>query len=191
MRKSDVPFYNDPDDFAEDSPKYPNKFPCDTQYMEYNPLLHRYFLNEAGLSHYNIDTRKYITDSPDPVRELIQKTSKKVYDYIQYKAGRTCYHIQMYRIATAPKTIYPDQYFMRKQFEEALADQARWLVDNSDSARYSTASVEGDEAMPMKPEDIVRDVSDMAKETIRTLETLGLLRWFKAVRFERLDHDKF
>ena|GEM_PF-1939935 len=192
MRKSDIPFYNDPDDFADDSPKYPNKFPNNTQFMTYNPLLHRYHLTEEALSHYGIDVqRKYVTDNPNKVQELIQKTSKKVYDYIQYKSGRDCYHVQMYRIATAPPTIYPDQYYMRKQFEELLADQARYLVENSDSARFSRANIENDDAMPLRPEEALRDVSDMSPECIRTLETLGLTRWFKLQAFVRLDPTKY
>jgi len=190
MKKSDIPVYNDPDSFEQlgDQAKFPNN----TQFMVYNPLLHRYFLTEEGLSHYGIDVhRKYVTDNPNKVEELIQKTSKKVYDYIQYKAGRDCYHVQMYRIATAPKTIYPDQYTMRKQFEELLADQARYLVENSDSARYSRANIENDEAMPLRPEEALRDVSDMSPETIRTLEALGLTRWFALQRGLRLDTTKY
>ena len=188
MKKEDVPFVLDPDGFTENT-----TFPVSTQYMVYNPLLHRYYLTEAGLSRYNIDAnRKYITDSPNKVQELIEKTSKKIYDYIQYKAGRKCYHIQMYRIAAAPKTIYPDQYFMRKQFEEVLADQARYLVESGDSARYSRASIDADgEAMPVRPEDAVRDTSDISPEAIRTLETLGLTRWFKVPQFTPLDYTKF
>jgi len=39
MKKVDIPYYNDPEDFEEEN----NLFPCDTQYMVYDPLLHRYF----------------------------------------------------------------------------------------------------------------------------------------------------
>jgi hypothetical protein len=191
MKKSDVPFYNDPDDFDV---SIQNTFPCDTQYMTYNPLMHRYYLTEEGLSHYNIDfNRKYVTDSPNKAQELIEKTSKKVYDYIQYKAGRTCYQIMMYRIAASPISIYPDRYYTRKQFEEALADQSRYLVESGDSARYSRANIDSEtgEQMPIKPEDALRDTSDLSPETIRTLETLGLTRWFKVPQFVRLDPTKY
>ncbi len=166
MKKIDIPFYNDPEDFIDGT----NKFPCDTQYMVYNPLLHRYFLTPAGLSYYGIDAeRQYASTNPNKVQELIQRTSKKVYDYIQYTSGRKCFQIQMYRIATAPKTIYPDQYYMRKQFEEALAEQARFIVESGDSARYSRTNFENEQGQtPIKPEDQMRDTSDMATETIRT-----------------------
>lgn len=35
MKKSDIPVYNDPEDFQNGEDV---KYPCDTQYMEYNPL---------------------------------------------------------------------------------------------------------------------------------------------------------
>lgn len=184
MKKSDIPFYNDPEDFENGE----NKYPCNTQYMAYNPMLHRYFLTPEGLMFYGIDAeRMYASTNPDKINELIKKTSKKVYDYIQYKAGRKCYQVQMYRIATAPKTIYPDQYYMRKQFEEALAEQARFIVDTGDSAKYSRTNMEN----PDEPEEVVRNTSDIAEETIRTLETLGLTRWFKLPEFYRLNLDEY
>lgn len=178
MNKKEVPFYNDPDGFetAGDNAK----FPCSTQFMEYNPLMHRYLLTAEGLTHYGIDAeRKYISDQPNKIDELIQKTSKKVYDYINYKAGFSRYQVMMYRIAAAPKTIYPDQYFMRKQFEEALADQARYLIENGDSVRYSSYNMESElPQAPLRPEDTLRDNSDMSPECMRTLESLNLTRWF-------------
>lgn len=124
MKREDIPTYKDPDGFEKENRKYP----CNTQYMVYNPLLHRYYLTPQGLLYYGIDAeRYYVSTNPNKVQELIEKTSKKVYDYIQYRAGRRSYQVQLYRIATAPASIYPDQYYMRKQFEEALAEQARWI----------------------------------------------------------------
>ena len=37
----------------------------------------------------------------------------------------------------------------------------------------------------------MRDTSDMAKETIRTLDTLGLTRWFKVPEFLMLNVDEY
>ena len=189
MKKSEIPFYNDPIDFEDGN----NKFPCDTQYMVYEPMLHRYFLTPEGLNKYGVDVERfYSTTNLNKVQELIEKASKKVYDFIQYKAGRRCYQIQMYRIATAPKTIYPDQYVMRKQFEEALAEQARYIVECGDMAKYSRTNMESGEQLPViKPEDQMRDNSDIAPETMRTLETLGLLRWFNLCDVMRLDISKY
>ena len=188
MKREDIPTYNDPEGFEDGE----NKYPCNTKYMVYNPMLHRYYLTTAGLLNYGIDAERfYVSTNPNKVQELIEKTSKKVYDYIQYRAGRRSYQVQLYRIATAPPTIYPDQYYMRKQFEEALAEQARWIVECGDSAKWSRVNMETTEEniMPIKPEDQVRDTSDMAKETIRTLETLGVLRWINYNG--RLDLNKY
>lgn len=185
MRKQDIPYYDDPIGFENGG----NKYPCDTQYMVYNPMLHRYYLTPEGLNKYGIDAeRLYVSNNPNKVQELIEKTSKKVYDYIQYKSGVKCYPLMMYRIATAPTVIYPDQYYMRKQFEEALAEQARWLCENGDSARYSFVNIASGK---VESNEVERDNSDIAKETIRTLETLNLTRWFAVSPNVYLDNSKY
>lgn len=188
MKKVDIPYYNDPEDFEEEN----NLFPCDTQYMVYDPLLHRYFLTPEGLNKHGIDAENlYVSSNSNKIQELIEKTSKKVYDYIQYKSGFRLYEVQMYRIATAPKTIYPSQYAMRKQFEEALAEQARYICEVGDSARYSGINLESGQQTNVNPQDQYRDVSDISKETIRTLETLGLTKWFSIPSRVILDKNKF
>jgi hypothetical protein len=186
MRKEDIPYYDDPTGFE----KGDNKYPCNTQYMVYNPMLHRYYLTPEGLNKYGIDAeRLYVSSNPNKIQELIEKTSKKVYDYIQFKAGVKCYPLMMYRIATAPNVIYPDRYYMRKQFEEALADEARWLCENGDSARYSFVNI----ANPQQSQvlDGARDNSDISKETIRTLDTLNLTKWFTVGQNIILDPNKY
>lgn len=191
MLKSQVPYYNDSADF-ESNPNV--TYPCDTQYMQYNPLLHRYYLTPDGLNKHGIDAeRMYVSTSSNKIQELIELTSKKVYDYIQYKAGRRNYEVQMYRIATAPKTIYPSQYIMRKQFEEALAEQARYIVNNGDSAKYSNYNMEAPTPKQyIDPAVDLRDNFDIAPETIRTLEVLGLTKWFTLANMGMtLNPDKF
>ena len=186
MRKEDIPYYDDPTGFESGD----NKYPCDTQYMVYNPMLHRYYLTAEGLMKYGIDAeRLYASSNPNKIQELIEKTSKKVYDYIQYKSGVKCYPIMMYRIATAPAIIYPDQYYMRKQFEEALADQARFICENGDSARYSLVNIIEGESTPVG--NSLRDTSDMSKETMRTLEALNLTKWFTTRQTIILDNSKY
>lgn len=191
MRKEDIPYYTDPDSFIELGDKA--RFPCDTQYMIYNPMLHRYFLTVEGLQQYGLDAeRRYISDSADKITELIEKTSKKVYDYINYRAGFSRYQIMLYRIAAAPTTIYPDRYFMRKQFEGALIDQARFIIENSDSARFSRYDMDAEvQQPPLRPEDNIRDNSDMSPECIRTLEALNLTRWFNVGYFTKPDLSKY
>lgn len=79
MKKEDINQYYDPDGFEDGTATYP----CDTQFMIYNPMLHRYHLTVEAFQNYGLDAeRRYISDSPNKVKELIEKTSKKVYDYI-------------------------------------------------------------------------------------------------------------
>lgn len=191
MIKKDIPVYIDPDSFETLGEQA--KFPCSTNFMVYNPLLHRYFLTVEGLIHYGIDAdRKYISDNPNKIEELINKTSKKVYDYINYKAGFSRYQVMLYRIATAPKTIYPDQYFMRKQFEAALADQARFIVESGDSARFSSYNMESEmQQPPSRPEDSMRDFSDMSPECMRSLDALNLTKWFAMGQGFKCDLNKY
>lgn len=186
MKKEDVPFYSDPEDFGNGD----CKFPCDTQYMVYNPLLHRYTLTADGLNLYGIDVESlYASTNPNKIDELVNKASKKVYDYIHYKAGRSCYQIMLYRIATAPKVIYPDQYTMRKQFEEVLAEQARKIVETGDVGKYENYDLEKDY---MKGASSERDeFADVSPEVKRTLEALDLTKWFKVGRFTNLDISKY
>lgn len=187
MRKQDIPYYDDPKDFENGD----NTYPCDTQYMVYNPMLHRYYLTPEGLNKYGIDAeRMYASSSQNKVQELIEKTSKKVYDYIQYKAGNKCYPLMMYRIATAPTTIYADKYYVRKQFEEALASQALWLCENGDSARYSFVNIASGQ-QNQGENNAQADNTDMSKETIRTLNTLKLTQWFTVSPVVVLDNSKY
>ena len=189
MKKEDIPFYNDPEDFVDGN----NKFPCDTQYMQYDPLTHRYFLTAEGLTYYNIDAeRKYITDNPNKVNELIERSTKKIYDTICYKVGIRLFPTMMYRIATVPNKIFGDQYSVRKQFEQILVDEARWLCNNGDSARYSNYNMEHDiQQNPVKPDDDMRDLNDVSPESLRSLDMLGLTRWFNCSIFRPLDTNKY
>jgi len=182
--------YTDPDSFITLGENA--LFPCSTQFMRYDPLLHRYFLTAEGLANYGVDVKRdWVSNSPNKIREFIELISKKIYDTVFYKAGMRNYQIMMYRIATAPKTIYPDQYNMRKMFESALADQARYMIKSGDSAAYSRYNIEKDTGAALKPEEVNRDLNDIAPEALRTLETLGLLRWFHIGQFNYVDADKY
>lgn len=186
MIQSDVPIYDDPTDFEGGTAT----FPCSTQYMVYNALQHRYFLTEQAINYYGINIDKYITDSNNPLQDLINKATKKIYEYIQWKAGFNLAPTQAYRIATAPKAICSSQYQFRKDFEQALKYEAEWLVTNGDSAKYSTNNM----ANPQKtlpPSEEFRDTSDIAPESIRILEGYGLTRWFTTYTYLRPDEDKY
>ena len=155
MKKEDIPVYNDPEDFINRDVKYP----CDTQYMIYDPLVHKYFLTPEGLSYYGIDAeRRYSTSASNKAEELCRLATKKVYDTINYKVGIRLYPVVQYRIAVAPKALYMEPYVMRKQFEEALAAEAKYLCENGDSARYSRANFETLQTSKLSAEERIRNL---------------------------------
>lgn len=174
MKFSDVPTYNDPQDFVNDNAKYP----CNTQFMVYNPLVHQYFLTEKALEYYGIDVdRKYISDSPNKRQEFIEKVTNKVYEYIQYKCGWKRYQIILYRIAKGYCRGY-NPYSMRKQFQDALIYEAKWLIENGDGAQFSKQNVEKGIVEEKAPEETWMDTSDIATGTKRIVKILGLDKWF-------------
>lgn len=187
MQQSAIPIYNDPLGFDGT-----NTYPCSTQFMVYNGLEHKYYLTEEGLNHYGIDVeRKYINPVKNKTQYFIRLVTKKIYDYINYKAGIANFQVQMYRIATAPTNIYNDQYAFRKAFEQILIDEAQWLIDNGDSAKYSYDNMERGNSGGVKPEEDYRNTNDIAPEAIRALEFLGLSRWFTLAPNLKLNTNKY
>lgn len=188
MKFKDVPVYNDPTDFLDGN----NQYPCSTQYMVYDPLQHKYFLTEECLNYHGIDVeRRYISSAPNKMREFIELVTKKIYDYIQYKAGWKNFQVMLYRIAVCPKQIYQDPYIFRKQFEDALVMQAKFLIDNGNAAQYSPYNLAGGDVQGVKPEDEYRLNADVSPESIRTLDFLGLTKWFQLCQIFRLDTEKY
>lgn len=188
MKKADIPYYNDPTDFENGY----NKYPCDTQFMEYNPLLHKYFLTEQALNYYGINAeRRYISDNPNKVRELIELTTDKIYNTIAYLSGWKNFEVQMYRIARSQTKPIQDKYFFRKEFEKILVEQARFIVDNGNALKYSTANLENPRQNTLPPEQTYRDLQDISQEALRKLEYLGLTRWFNLLQFNRLNDSEY
>lgn len=186
MKQIDVPTYNDPVDFENGG----NTYPCSTQFMVYKGLEHKYYLTEEALAFYGIDVEnKYISDNPNKVQEFISLVTKKVYDFIRYKAGYTNAQTQIYRVAIAKSGSYSeDQYTFRKEFEQALVYEAKWLLENGDSARYFDAE---NKQANVPPEQQQMDTNDIAPETKRTLQYLGLTRWYRLAQFAILDDTKY
>lgn len=188
MKKTDVPFYDDPAGFEDGD----NTYPCDTQFMIYDPMQHKYFLTEKCLHFHGVDVeRRYISNSPNKMREFIELVTQTVYDYIQYKAGWRNFQVMLYRIAVVPRQIYQDPYTFRKQFEEALILQAKFLIENGCSANYSGVNLEQGKPVGTAPEQEFRDNSYVAPRTINKLEFMGLTRWFSLPPFIRLDTNKY
>jgi hypothetical protein len=186
MTQSQVPIYNDPVDFESGE----TIFPCSTQYMIYNPLLHRYFLTTKALVENDIEIGEM---QPDKLNLFIKKVSGAVYNYIVDKAGQRNFHIMCWRIATAPTYIFPDKYTMRKQFEEALIAQARFFIQNEDVrevARVDLAQgIPQPNLQPIGTER--RDNLHMSPVCIEILDTLGLTRWFRSTYYGKLDINKY
>lgn len=187
MKQSNIPYYNDPEDFDDGL----NKYPCSTKYMYYNGAEHKYYLTREALNFYGLNVeRKYISDSTNKVDEFINLVTKKVYDYIGYKSGWKLFPIQMYRIATGNNRLL-DPYEFRHQFELALVSQAKYIIENGDSARYSGIDLEKGEREERRPEDEFMNISDIAPETRRALKFMGLDRWFSIHQVGKLDTTKF
>ena len=187
MKQVNVPFYTE-QQFENGEATYP----CSSKYMEYHGMEHKYYLTAEALAYYGIDVeRRYISSSNNKVTEFIDKVTQKVYNYIQYKSGWKNYGVQMYRIAKGIAKPYNDAYTYRKEFERALVEQAKYLIENGDSAKYSAYNMEQGERQPLKPEEEFRDNSDIATETKRILDFLGLTRWFSLGSLAALDPNQY
>ena len=188
MKQIDVPVYNDPTSFESENVKYP----CSTQYMVYNGLTHRYYLTEEALNRAGIDVeRKYIYNGQNKTQHFINTVTEKIYSYINYKAGMVNFQAQVYRIATAPKKIMGDQYTFRKEFESILLSEADWLIDNQDSAKYSSVDMEKGERNGKKPEEEWDDTSDISTTAKRKIHSLGLDKDFTLMPNMMFDYNKF
>lgn len=167
-------------------------YPFSSDFMEYHGMEHKYYLTEKALNYYGIDVeRRYISTSNNKVAEFLDKVTQKVYNYIQYKSGWKNFTVQMYRIAKGQAKPYNDPYTYRKEFERALVEQAKFLIENGDSARYSAYNMEQGERQPLKPEETFMQDSDIATETKRILEFLGLTRWFTLGQMSVLNQEEF
>lgn len=188
MKISDVPFYYDPTDFENGG----NTYPCSTQFMVYDPLQHKYFLTEEALTLNGIDVeRQYISSSPNKMQEFIGLVTSTIYDFIQYKAGWKNFQVMLYRIATCPTQIYQDPYTFRKQFEEVLLLQAKYLIENGVSDNYSGVDLAQGKPVGDAPQDTFRANSDVSPRAAKKLEFMGLLRWFSMPYLVWLDTSKY
>lgn len=188
MRQSDVPFYYDPTGFENGD----NTYPCSTQFMVYDAMQHKYFLTEEALVLHGIDVeRRYISQNPNKKQEFIRLVTDTVYDYIQYKAGWKNFQVMLYRIATVPRQIYQDPYTFRKQFEEVLLIQAKYIIENGVSADYSNVDLAVGKPVANAPEETFRDTSDVADRAKNKLSFMGLLRWFSMPYMIVLDKAKY
>ena len=116
MKQSDIPIYNDPDDFKTlgDTAKYP----CSTQYMIYDAMISRYFLTVDKLEDYGITI--YAGHNPKQLLEFIEELSDDLYGVIARLAPFN-YEYSCWLIAQSRSLRFPRRYAARKEFEKALA----------------------------------------------------------------------
>lgn len=188
MTKNEVPVYNDPSDFENGE----NLYPCSTQFMVYNPLQHKYFLTEECLLLHGVDVeRQFISNSPNKMQEFINLVTDTVYDYIQYKAGWKNFQVLLYRIAVSPRQTYQDPYTFRKQFEDVLLIQAKYLIENGVSSNYSAVNLINGKPNAEIYENEFRDNSYVSPRAKSKLDCMGLTKWFAMSPFVCLDTKKY
>lgn len=115
-----VPFY---DEIPKDA-----QYPCSTVRMRYDKDDHRYYLTEAGLSHYGI------VCEPAEVNKLIRTTTDHIYSYIAIMA-QTAYNVMCYRIARSFFGRVKTAREGRLEFERMLARQAEFINDYGDAKK--------------------------------------------------------
>lgn len=103
-------------------------FPCNTDNMKYDKDDHRYYLTEAGLSHYGIDCE------PQEVIKLIRTATDHIYSYIAVMA-QTNYNLMCYRIARSLFGRFKTAKEGRVEFERMLAKQAEFISDYGDAKK--------------------------------------------------------
>ena len=171
MTKKDIPIYHDPDDFTQSGRTI--KFPCSTNFMLYDPLMHRYYLTNLALENYGIDIeRDYYSETTDKIRQFIEEVSDDIYGVIMHLAPfNFMYHCA--QIAQSRALRFPDRYTARKQFEKALLYQARYRLDNIDVRDINGIDLEGNNNIYFKQ--LRREMRHVSPKSIDILHGLGLL----------------
>ena len=103
-------------------------YPCSTERMRYDKEDHRYYLTEAGLSHYGI------VCEPRDVKRLIYSATDHLYSYIQVTA-QTKYNMMCYRIAKSYFGSTKSPREGRLEVERMLAKQAEFINDFGDAKK--------------------------------------------------------
>lgn len=115
-----IPFY--------DEPRSDSQYPCDTPFLKYDKNDHRYYLTEAGISHYGIGC------DPSEVKRLIRTATEHIYDYIQVTA-KTNYNLMCYRVAKSLFGRFKSEREGRLEVERMLARQAEYINEFGDARK--------------------------------------------------------
>lgn len=168
MKQSDIPIYNDPDDFKTlgDSAKYP----CSTQYMIYDTMISRYFLTVDKLEDYGI--KVYAGHNPKQLLEFIEELSDDLYGVIARLAPFN-YEYSCWLIAQSRSLRFPRRYAARKEFEKALLFQAQYKVKNFDVRDFNGIDIDSNTSIYHKQ--LRKEFRHISPKSLDILQSLGLL----------------
>ncbi len=171
MKKSDIPTYTDPDDFSDLGGRA--KFPCSTEYMIYDPLMHRYYLTEQALENSGIDaTMCGNSVVKGNSTDFISEVTADVYGVIMRLAPFN-YRYHCAQIAQSRSLQFGDRYTTRKQFEKALLYQAQYKLLNVDVRDINGIDFENYNSIYYKQ--LRKELRHVSPKTLDILHGLGLL----------------
>lgn len=162
-----VPTYYDPDDFLLESGQ---KYPCNTQFMTYDVLRHRYYLTSEALEVNGINLELYSSQAKDKVGEFIRQVTDDLYQIMQDIAPFN-FRYNCYLVASSKCLMY-DKYSARKTFEEALIAQARYKIDNLDVRLINGVDIESNQNIYFKT--LRKEHRHISPIAIEKMKGLGL-----------------
>lgn len=170
MTSKDIPIYLDPDSFETLGSSV--KYPCSTNFMKYDCMMHRYYLTTEALQNQGIDVESdYLSDAADKIGQFIEEVTDDVYGVIMHLAPFN-YRYHCAQIAMS-KSLHFDRYTARKQFERALLYQARYKLDNMDVRDVNGIDLEGNNNIYFKQ--LRRELRHVSPKCLDILHGLGLL----------------
>lgn len=136
----EAPYYTE--EQIEEMEEKDMKFPYSDKYMVYDGLKRQYIPTESLLLKYGINLDEFLrsSGSDSPVSLELEFISDQIYSYIDKTSGSTI-DILKYIIAKSFRRGM-SKYRFRLLFEEILAKQAKYYVDNDDLTKSSGVDIE-------------------------------------------------
>ena len=192
MKQSSVNTFLDPDDWNDD--EITITYPCNTKNMTYNALERKYYLTPEALEEYGVDVeRKYVAKTNNKVKELIENTTKRVYQFINFMSGNLNYGIMLWRIATSKVlNMGETQYAVRKNFEKLLIEQAIYRCEYGDSTNAGRYDITGDNnGQTSLTKDIISNFNDLSPIVMTELVARGLAGYQKIIPNRIISNDEY
>lgn len=164
MKQSQVPEYNDPDDFE----RIEARFPCSTQYMRYNASVSRYSLTLQALEDYGIVP---VGAGHKASEQFLEEVSDDLYGVMARLAPYN-YMYNCYLVAQSRSLQLPDRYACRRQFERALIYQAQYKSRNLDVRDISGIDLDGGQNIYHKQ--LRKELRHVSPKALDILQSLGL-----------------